>query len=119
MICWKCRKEISIEKPVRGDECPLCHADLHVCRACEFYESGAHNDCRESSAEFVGDKEHANFCDYFRVKKDCPVKPGNDTGAPGNDMGNDAARVMFGLDPDISGKSKADAARDAFNALFS
>lgn len=95
MICWKSRKEISIEKPARGDECPLCHADLHVCRACEFYESGAHNDCRESSAEFVGDKERGNFCDYFRYK-DCPVKPGNDMG-----------------------KSKADAARDAFNALFS
>ena len=65
MICWKCKKEISIEKPVRSDECPLCHADLHVCKACEFYESGAHNDCRESSADMVTDKERANFCDYF------------------------------------------------------
>ena len=55
MICWKCRKEISIEKPVRGDECPLCHADLHVCRACEFYENGAHNNCRESSADMVNE----------------------------------------------------------------
>ena len=107
MICWKCRKEINIEKPVRGDECPLCHADLHVCKACEFYESGAHNDCRESSAEFVGDKERGNFCDYFRPRKDYPVKPGNDS------------NVMLGLDPGISaGKSKADAAKDAFNALF-
>ena len=95
MICWKCKKEISIEKPVRGDECPLCHADLHVCKACEFYESGAHNDCRETSAEFVSDKERGNFCDYFRP------------------------RVMFGLAPDISsGKSKSDAAKAAFDALF-
>ncbi len=93
MICWKCHKEISIEKPMRGDECPLCHADLHVCKACDFYESGAHNDCRETSADFISDKERANFCDYFRPGKklaDCPA----------------------------SGKSKADAARDAFNALF-
>ena len=95
MICWKCHKEINIEKPVRGDECPFCHADLHVCKACEFYESGAHNDCRESSAELVGDKERGNFCDYFRARKDCPVKPSIS-----------------------SGKSKADAAKDAFNALF-
>ncbi len=95
MICWKCRKETNIEKPVRGDECPFCHADLHVCKACDFYESGSHNDCRESSAEFVSDKERSNFCDYFR------------------------ARVMLGLNPGISsGKSKADAAKDAFNALF-
>ena len=108
MICWKCHKEINIEKPVRGDECPFCHADLHVCKACEFYESGAHNDCRESSAELVGDKERGIFCDYCRARKDCPVKPGNDSS------------VMLGLDPGISsGKSKADAAKDAFNALFS
>ena len=92
MICWKCKKEISIEKIARGDECPLCHADLHVCRACDFYESGAHNDCRESSADMVTDKERANFCDYFRVSS-----------------------VIPGLDPGIS---KAEKARNAFNALF-
>ena len=97
MICWKCRKEISIEKPVRGDECPLCHADLHACMGCDFYESGAHNDCRESSAEFVGDKERANFCDYFSVNK----------------------KLSAGAGQETAGKSKADAARDAFNALFS
>jgi len=95
MICWKCRKETGIEKPVRGDECPLCHADLHVCKACEFYESGAHNDCRESSAEFENDKERGNFCDYFRPNP-----------------------KIEEVSSDASGKSKADAARDAFNALF-
>lgn len=92
MICWKCRKETNIEKPVRGDECPHCHADLHVCKTCEFYESGAHNDCRETSAEFVSDKERSNFCDYFRASLKGPA------GTSGND--------------------KAAAARDAFNALF-
>ena len=91
MICWKCHKETNIEKPVRGDECPLCHADLHVCRTCDFYESGAHNDCRESSAEFVGDKERGNFCDYFRPSK----KITKDGGA-----------------------SKVDEAKAAFDALF-
>ena len=95
MICWKCHKETNIEKTVRGDECPLCHADLHVCKACEFYESGAHNDCRETSAEFVSDKERGNFCDYFRPNPKIATGGG-----------------------DVSGKSKADAARDAFNALF-
>lgn len=91
MICWKCKKEISVEKPGRTDECPLCRADLHVCKACEFYESGAHNDCRETSAEFVSDKERSNFCDYFR-----------------------AGTKITGTD----GNSRAQAARDAFNSLF-
>ena len=97
MICWKCKKEISIEKPVRSDECPLCHADLHVCRACDFYESGAHNDCRENSADMVTDKERANFCDYFRA-----------SAALGQAQGKQGA----------SATDKASAARNAFNALF-
>ena len=91
MICWKCKKEISLEKVNRTDECPLCHADLHVCRACDFYESGAHNDCRETSADMVSDKERSNFCDYFRVS--------SKNAASGDE-------------------SKAKAARDAFNSLF-
>jgi hypothetical protein len=91
MICWKCRKETDIEKPVRGDECPYCHADLHVCKACDFYENGSHNDCRESSAEFVSDKERSNFCDYFRPSK--KITKGERT-------------------------SKADEAKAAFDALF-
>ena len=97
MICWKCKKEISIEKPVRGDECPFCHADLHVCKACDFYESGAHNDCRESSADMVTDKERANFCDYFRSSRSLSLSKGADNG---------------------TGTDKASAARNAFNALF-
>ena len=101
MICWKCKKEISIEKPVRGDECPLCHADLHVCRACDFYESGAHNDCRESSADMVTDKERSNFCDYFRV-------------ALRQAQGPQGAQGPLGA----QGGDKAVAARNAFNALF-
>ncbi len=92
MICWKCHKETNIQKPVRGDECPLCHADLHVCKACEFYESGAHNDCRETSADFVSDKERSNFCDYFRA----------------------STKITAGA----GGVDKATAAKDAFNALF-
>ena len=99
MICWKCKKEISIEKPVRGDECPLCHADLHVCRACDFYESGAHNDCRESSADMVTDKERANFCDYFRCSKLGSLSQSKDQ-------------------DNTTGEDKASAARNAFNALF-
>lgn len=97
MICWKCRKEIKIEKPSRSDECPFCHADLHVCRACEFYESGIHNDCRESSADFVNDKKRGNFCDYFR-NSHILCQTNAKSGSAEND--------------------KAAAARDAFNTLF-
>lgn len=47
------------------DECPHCHRDLHACLQCQFYDEFAHHECREPQAEYVSDKEKANFCDYF------------------------------------------------------
>jgi hypothetical protein len=30
------------------------------------YDTSAHNRCREPQAEWVTDRERANFCDYFK-----------------------------------------------------
>lgn len=91
MICWKCKKEIDIESVYRSTECPLCSAQLHVCKGCKFYAPGSHFDCRETVDDVVTDKERSNFCDYFSV----------------------AENPSSGTNSD-----KAAAARDAFNALF-
>jgi hypothetical protein len=48
------------------DLCPKCHADLHACRNCQFYDPGKQNQCAETQARLVRDKEAANYCDYFR-----------------------------------------------------
>ena len=40
-----------------------------MCLNCSFYEPGAYNDCRESQAERVLDKDRANFCDHFRYRE--------------------------------------------------
>ena len=92
MICWKCKKEISVSQVFRNTECPECHADLHCCKACKFYAPGSHYDCKETVDDIISDKERSNFCDYYAAKQDIS--------AEGSD------------------KTKADAARDAFNALF-
>ena len=34
---------------------------------CQFYDQKAYNECRETSADRVQDKEKANFCDYFKI----------------------------------------------------
>ena len=94
MICWKCKKEINIIEIHRSSECPLCHADLHSCKGCRFFSSGSHYDCKETIDELVVDKEKSNFCDFFSVNKDINSCSDNS-------------------------KNKADAAKDAFNALFS
>jgi ribosome-binding protein aMBF1 (putative translation factor) len=64
--CFQCGHEIAASQvPGRRDECPKCHADLHVCRNCKHYDRNAYNECREPSAEVVLEKERSNFCDFF------------------------------------------------------
>lgn len=73
MHCWKCGTEITdisgARKVLKTDSCPNCQFDLHACRNCRFYDLGAHNECQETQAEWVRDKEKANYCDYFEPKK--------------------------------------------------
>ena len=45
--------------------CPGCDRALHACRNCEFYDPAYNNQCRETQADRVVDKERANFCEYF------------------------------------------------------
>lgn len=67
MQCYSCHTQIPLEsKPTRNATCPNCAAYLHCCLNCHFYAPAAHNQCREPQAEWVKDKEAANFCDYFR-----------------------------------------------------
>jgi hypothetical protein len=69
--CFNCNKEIELStsgSPGRKEECPACRSDLHCCKNCVFYDSGAYNECREPQAERVVDKERGNFCDYFTFK---------------------------------------------------
>lgn len=66
--CWKCGVSLAdYTLPLRRlEECRACHAELHVCRMCEFYDVSVAKHCRETIAEEVKDKVRANFCDYFR-----------------------------------------------------
>lgn len=68
MICPSCHKEVSIVDNKVGfrDDCPHCGADLHSCAACGFFDPGSYNDCRETQADRVVDKEKSNFCEYYQ-----------------------------------------------------
>ncbi|MFH1873646.1 MAG: hypothetical protein ABH859_00460 [Pseudomonadota bacterium] len=67
MQCAFCEKQIEIlDKVGRQDVCPNCQQDLHCCKQCRFYDPAAYNECHETQAERVLDKEKANFCDYFQ-----------------------------------------------------
>ena len=66
MICHHCGVEIKAQGHIsRVDECEHCSSDIHCCLNCSNYDMAAHNRCREPQAEWVSDREKANFCDYF------------------------------------------------------
>jgi len=76
LICWKCGDELpDTDLPVgRNNACNSCHAELHVCKMCEFYDPHVSDSCREPIADSVSNKERANFCGYFKPKP-CAYQP--------------------------------------------
>ncbi|MFK7733563.1 MAG: hypothetical protein AB8B48_18230 [Pseudomonadales bacterium] len=66
-LCWRCNAVLlNLILPVsRREECSSCAADQHVCKMCGHFEADSLVQCREERAEPPGDKESANFCDYF------------------------------------------------------
>jgi hypothetical protein len=91
MICFSCNKDIPLldNKAGRRDECPHCRADVHSCKNCQFYDIKAYNECKETSADRVVEKERANYCDFFQAR----------TGAGGGQSEKDklmaAAEALF------------------------
>lgn len=69
MQCWKCGQDLkNLLLPFsRYEECNYCKADLHACLACKNYSSSVSDGCNEDRADFILDKDKANFCDYFRA----------------------------------------------------
>lgn len=81
--CYKCQSDTGLNAGAsisRSEDCNSCSTDLRCCRMCEFYDIKSYNECRESSADRILEKEKANFCDYFKLGS-----PGS-AGADKNDV---------------------------------
>lgn len=69
-LCFKCQTKLEPREPVsRHEECPKCRSDVRACANCEFYDPKIYNECRETQAERILEKERANMCDFFRLRK--------------------------------------------------
>ena len=85
-VCYNCKTEwIGNNKPGRQETCVGCDNYLHCCLNCLFYDQTSYNECRESQADRVVDKEKYNFCDYFSFR----------TGTNKNDSQKSNARKAF------------------------
>ena len=66
--CFSCGQELIALEPVgRGEACGGCRADVRCCQNCEYYDPLAYNECRETVAERVIEKDRSNFCSFFRL----------------------------------------------------
>ena len=66
MNCFNCGHRIeTVERVGFHAHCERCDRPLHVCRNCSLYDPAYNNQCRETMAERVVDKERSNFCEYF------------------------------------------------------
>lgn len=91
LVCYSCKKVLNLEqnaKIMRSEECPHCYANIHSCKMCDFYDKTAYNECRESNADRLVDKEMANFCDYF-------VLTNSQNSAPNTEDLKNAADALF------------------------
>jgi len=90
MRCRRCGHPVDLSGGRRvgfSEACPACGADWHCCLQCAHHDPSAYNECRESQAERVSDRERANRCEWFR--------PGSDSGSA-----DDAARTRARADLD-------------------
>jgi len=89
VVCHACGHGSNFEASLgRQDLCPECRAYLHCCMNCRFYDPSAYNECRETMAERVVEKETANFCDYFEA---------GESGNSGQDEREAAKQALAGL----------------------
>ncbi len=112
LVCWKCGAAV-MDQPLplsRYAECALCHADLHTCRLCEFYDPRVSRQCREPIADEVQDKTRANFCGYFQARP-AAYHGGEEPGARAE------LEKLFSGGETANGAT-ADSARARLDALF-
>ena len=65
--CHKCSRSLNVETDYgRQDLCPSCHSSTRCCLNCIHYDPSRYNECSETVADRVVDKEKGNFCDYFK-----------------------------------------------------
>ena len=66
--CFQCQKTLNIEigkKISKKEECAYCFQDLHCCKMCALYDPQLYNECKETNATRVLEKDKATFCEYF------------------------------------------------------
>jgi predicted RNA-binding Zn-ribbon protein involved in translation (DUF1610 family) len=117
--CASCDAELPADLRVgRETLCPHCDAYLHACVQCRFYEPTLHNQCLEPEADYVGDRQKANFCDFFALAgtRGASGRADPKRGRPA--AGNASAPAAAAKPGATTGNERAKEARAKLEALF-
>ena len=92
-LCHRCGREPQLLSELeRTDSCPFCQSDLKCCLNCRLFDPTANNQCREPQAEWVPEKDKANFCEFFAFRETSPLSA---PGMGGAQSDQDRARAAF------------------------
>ena len=104
--CYNCASMLPEGVDFRG-ECPKCHAALHCCKQCSYFEPSTRFQCLKPILVRIAGKDQANECELFKsrmtVARDSVQAPAPVTG--------------HNL-PNIVEPRNASDARAAFDSLF-
>lgn len=74
--CHHCGADLVISEPIpRDSECDACRSDVRCCLNCRHHDPAYNNQCRETMADPVADKDRRNFCEYFSLKREAAGWP--------------------------------------------
>lgn len=114
ITCPACRTPHTFDGTLTfREECERCAADLHVCLTCRFYDPYVENECRETEAEYVAQKDRRNLCEYYK-----PKSGDADAGASEADAARAKLAALFGGEAPAPAATAADEAKRKLEALF-
>ncbi len=86
-----------------GGQCPRCKFELHSCKQCVHFDTGAQFECTQPIPEAIPKKDARNDCTFFLFRTTVEKDTSPTTAAP-------AAQAGSSVSPDL--------ARKAFDDLF-
>lgn len=104
--CFNCATPVEASTSPDA-ECPKCHAKLHCCKQCAFFEPSTRFQCLKPIPVRIAAKDQPNECTMFTPR----VTVARDTPAP-------APKPAALPDPNTLAPRTANDARSAFDRLF-
>ena len=77
--CASCSAKIATSINL-ASTCPTCHADLHTCRQCNYFDPAARFECRKPITAKIVNKTAKNMCELFEPRT--VVERETSSGAP-------------------------------------